>query len=57
VRVLGADVDLVRPEEVMHHVTRSVERHAPYLVANHNLHSLYLSGATRPWTPSSRRPT
>ncbi len=41
-RVLGANVDLVRPEEVMHHVTQSVESGSPYLVANHNLHSLYL---------------
>lgn len=40
--MLGADVDLVRPEEVMHHVNVSVEGRRPFLVANHNLHSLYL---------------
>ena len=42
IEVLGAQVDLVRPEEVMHHVEAAVEAGAPYLVANHNLHSLYL---------------
>lgn len=40
--VLGAQVDLVRPEEVMHHVEAAVDAARPYLVANHNLHSLYL---------------
>lgn len=40
--VLGAKVDLVRPEEVMHHVEAAVDSARPYLVANHNLHSLYL---------------
>jgi N-acetylglucosaminyldiphosphoundecaprenol N-acetyl-beta-D-mannosaminyltransferase len=47
VRVLGADVDLVRPEEVMHHVTASVAGRRPFLVANHNLHSLYLTRRDR----------
>jgi len=42
IEVLGASVDLVRPEEVMHHVEAAVEAAQPYLVANHNLHSLYL---------------
>lgn len=41
--MLGADVDLVRPEEVMHHVAGSVASRRPFLVANHNLHSLYLT--------------
>ena len=42
IEVLGAKVDLVRPEEVMHHVELAVDAAKPYLVANHNLHSLYL---------------
>lgn len=42
IEVLGAKVDLVRPEEVMHHVEAAVDAGAPYVVANHNLHSLYL---------------
>lgn len=42
VEVLGAIVDLVRPEEVMHHVSGAVEAGEPFLVANHNAHSLYL---------------
>ncbi|MDZ4054976.1 MAG: hypothetical protein U1E24_17175 [Phenylobacterium sp.] len=42
IEVLGAKVDLVRPEEVMHHVEAAVDAAKPYLVANHNLHSLYL---------------
>lgn len=42
IEVLGAKVDLVRPEEVMHHVEVAVSEGASYLVANHNLHSLYL---------------
>lgn len=41
--MLGADVDLVRPEEVMHHITAAVAAREPFLVANHNLHSLYLT--------------
>lgn len=42
IEVLGAKVDLVRPEEVMHHVEAAVDAGVPYVVANHNLHSLYL---------------
>ncbi|WP_333588035.1 WecB/TagA/CpsF family glycosyltransferase, partial [Phenylobacterium sp.] len=42
IEVLGAEVDLVRPEEVMYHVEAAVGDGRPYLVANHNLHSLYL---------------
>ncbi len=42
IEVLGAKVDLVRPEEVMHHVETAVDAGVPYVVANHNLHSLYL---------------
>lgn len=42
IEVLGAQVDLVRPEEVMHHVETAVADKRPFLVANHNAHSLYL---------------
>lgn len=42
IQALGAEMDLVRPEEVMHHVEAAVEERRPFLVANHNLHSLYL---------------
>lgn len=43
VRVLGAAMDLVRAEEVLLHVWRAVEAGRPTVVANHNLHSLYLA--------------
>jgi len=42
VALLGGQVDLVRPEEVLHHVTKAVRDNAPFVVANHNMHSLYL---------------
>lgn len=42
VALLGGEVDLVRPEEVLHHVTRAVREREPFVVANHNLHSFYL---------------
>jgi N-acetylglucosaminyldiphosphoundecaprenol N-acetyl-beta-D-mannosaminyltransferase len=42
IRVLGADVDLVRPEEVMIHVGRAIDEERQFVVANHNAHSLYL---------------
>lgn len=44
VRVLGGTVDLVRPEEVFHFVTGKLEAGQSAIVANHNLHSLYLLG-------------
>lgn len=44
VRVLGGAMDLVRPEEVFHFVTGKLEAGQSALVANHNLHSLYLIG-------------
>lgn len=44
VRVLGGTVDLVRPEEVFHFVTGKLEARQSAIVANHNLHSLYLIG-------------
>lgn len=42
VRVLGAEMDFVRPEEVMWCVTQAVTSRTKTIVANHNMHSLYL---------------
>ncbi|WP_339915369.1 WecB/TagA/CpsF family glycosyltransferase [uncultured Brevundimonas sp.] len=42
VTMLGEVIDLVRPEEVLHHVAGWVRDSRKALVANHNLHSLYL---------------
>jgi N-acetylglucosaminyldiphosphoundecaprenol N-acetyl-beta-D-mannosaminyltransferase len=42
VRLLGQDIDLVKPEEVMHHVGRWVADGRKAVIANHNMHSLYL---------------
>ena len=42
VRLLGQTVDLVRPEEVLHHVQAWVSQGCKALVANHNLNSLNL---------------
>lgn len=36
-------MDLVRPEEVMHHVSEAIENGRSWCVANHNAHSVYLS--------------
>ncbi len=44
VRVLGGTMDLVRPEEVFHFVTGKLDARQSAIVANHNLHSLYLIG-------------
>ena len=41
-RLLGQTIDLVRPEEVLHHIARWIDEGAKTVVANHNLHSLYL---------------
>jgi len=43
VSVLGAAMDLVRPEEVFHFVAGRLARGESSIIANHNLHSLYLS--------------
>lgn len=51
VRILGETVDLMRPEEVLLHVERCIEAGARSIIANHNLHSLYLL----PRTPGMRR--
>jgi len=42
VRILGQAMDLVKPEEVMHHLQQAVGEGRKALIANHNLHSLYL---------------
>ena len=42
VRLLGQAMNLVRPEEVMHHLQLAVAEGRKSLIANHNLHSLYL---------------
>lgn len=42
VRVLGGTMDLVRPEEVFHFVAGKLDARQSAIVANHNLHSLYL---------------
>ena len=49
--ILGETVDLMRPEEVLLHVDRCVEAGTRSIIANHNLHSLYLL----PRTPGMRR--
>ena len=41
-RLLGQPVDLVKPEEVMLHLTRCIAEGRRTVVANHNLHSLHL---------------
>ncbi|CAN5154246.1 WecB/TagA/CpsF family glycosyltransferase [soil metagenome] len=40
--VLGGAMDLVRPEEVFHFVAGKIAARQSAIVANHNLHSLYL---------------
>jgi N-acetylglucosaminyldiphosphoundecaprenol N-acetyl-beta-D-mannosaminyltransferase len=42
VHMFGQLVDLIKPEEVLHHVQDAVAEGRKSLVANHNLHSLYL---------------
>jgi len=42
VRVLGAEMDLVRFEEVFHFIAERLAVGEKTIVANHNLHSLYL---------------
>ena len=42
VTLLGQSMDLVKPEEMLDFVRRSVEAGRKAVVANHNLHSLYL---------------
>lgn len=51
ITLLGEPVDLVRPEEVLLHLERSVDAGVQTIVANHNLHSLYLIRRT----PGMRR--
>lgn len=47
ITLLGEPIDLVRPEEVLLHVERCVEGRVRSVVANHNLHSLYLIRRTQ----------
>lgn len=42
VLMFGQPVDLVKPEEVLHHVQDAVDEGRKSLIANHNLHSLHL---------------
>jgi N-acetylglucosaminyldiphosphoundecaprenol N-acetyl-beta-D-mannosaminyltransferase len=42
VTILGQSMDLVKPEEVLHHIQQTVRQGEKSLIANHNLHSLYL---------------
>lgn len=42
VQVLGGAMDLVRPEEVFHFVAGKIAARESAIIANHNLHSLYL---------------
>ena len=44
VTILGAAMDLVRPEEVFQFVADRLARGQGSVIANHNLHSLYLAG-------------
>jgi N-acetylglucosaminyldiphosphoundecaprenol N-acetyl-beta-D-mannosaminyltransferase len=43
VHALGVEMDLVRPEEVMHHVAAAVAAGERYCVANYNLHGVHLA--------------
>ncbi|WP_295240347.1 WecB/TagA/CpsF family glycosyltransferase [uncultured Brevundimonas sp.] len=42
VTILGQPMDLVKPEEVLHQIQQAVRQGEKSLIANHNLHSLYL---------------
>lgn len=42
VHLLGAGVDLVRPEEVIHEISTAIAAKRQAIIANHNLHSIYL---------------
>ena len=42
VRLMGQTVDLVKPEEVLHHMQTWIREGRKAIIANHNLHSLYL---------------
>ena len=54
VRILGETVDLMRPEEVLLHVERCIEAGRRSIIANHNLHSLYLLPRTPGMRPITR---
>ena len=40
--LMGQRVDLVKPEEVLHHMQRWIQDRRQAIIANHNLNSLYL---------------
>jgi N-acetylglucosaminyldiphosphoundecaprenol N-acetyl-beta-D-mannosaminyltransferase len=42
--VLGAEMDLIKPEEVFHYAKNVISSNGKAIVANHNLHSLTLIG-------------
>ncbi len=42
IRVLGVTVDLLTLEDLQAEVVRGMETSRPYIIANHNLHSVYL---------------
>jgi N-acetylglucosaminyldiphosphoundecaprenol N-acetyl-beta-D-mannosaminyltransferase len=42
VRLMGQTVDLVKPEEVLHHMQQWILERRKAIIANHNLNSLYL---------------
>ena len=47
ITLLGVQMDLVKPEEMLHFVRGCVAARAKAIVANHNLHSLYLMRRNR----------
>ena len=42
VRIMGAEMDLIRPEEMLYFTARKIGAGEKAIIANHNLHSLYL---------------
>ncbi|WP_304172078.1 WecB/TagA/CpsF family glycosyltransferase [Phenylobacterium aquaticum] len=44
IKLLGVTLDLVRLEEIMHHVAAHIAARTRFVVANHNAHSVYLMG-------------
>ena len=46
VRLMGQLVDLVKPEEVLHHMERWILERRKAIIANHNLNSIYLLSKT-----------
>ena len=40
--IMGAQMDLIRPEEMLYFTARKIAAGEKAIIANHNLHSLYL---------------